>query len=827
MKKVLILILSLLLLACCFVGCKKDKNSTNVPTVNSGTSDTDKNQTSHVHNYESIVTAPTCTQKGYTTYKCSCDHSYADDYVDAIGHYYVNGVCSDCGETEASPSEGLEYTLAEDNSSYILAGIGICTDTDIVIPNIYNNLPVTEIKREAFAECSDLTSVSIPENITRIGNRAFYNCKMLNKIYFKAVNLSNVGNEVFGYAGKSGDGIALVIGSNVVKIPSYLFTDYDLNVSRVPNITSLKFERGSLCESIESLAFIYCNLADITLPNSLTSIGDQAFYSAGFKSITRPDSVTSIGERAFYNCGKLEDIKIGKNTTHIGNSAFGHCRFIQKIYFNASNVDNIGSDVFGNCGTSIGTKITIGKDVTQIPNSLFRGFSSEYDTPVSVSFENGSICEIIGDSAFSECLIVSVILPDSITHIGSYAFSYCDNLAFNEYDNAYYIGSEANPYMLLVKAKNKNITSCTIYENSKFIHTEAFIGCEKLESITIPNSVISIGSNAFYKCQDLDNVYITDIVSWCNISFKDYPFWYADNLYLNGELVTDLVIPEGVTSISDYAFRGCSNLTSITIPNSVTSIGNEAFASCSSLTNITIPDSVTSIGENAFQNCNNLNYYEYENAYYLGNYSNHYILLVKAKENSITNCTINNVTKFIYNNAFENCTKLEGITIPSSIISIGDSAFKRCINLTTLTILEGVTTIGNSTFEQCESLTNVTIPNSVISIGELAFNACSQLNSVVLSNNIVTISSQAFGNCTRLKSINIPDTVTSIGYAAFMNCKYLEFIIIPESVTSIGYHAFDDCKNLTIYCEAVSQPEGWDDVWKPTTCNVVWGYTGE
>ena len=260
---------------------------------------------------------------------------------------------------------------------------------------------------------------------------------------------------------------------------------------------------------------------------------------------------------------------------------------------------------------------------------------------------------------FKSCSsLTSVTIGNGIASIGLGAFSGCSSLKYNEYDNAYYLGNADNPYLVLVKVKSKDITSCKINEKTKVIADVAFEGCSSLTSITIPNSLKSIGYEAFEDCSSLARVDITDMKAWCNIDFDSStsnPLVYAQNLYLNGELVTALEIPFGVTSIGDYAFRNCSNLTSITIPNSVTSIGDYAFSNCSSLTSITVPNSVTSIGDYAFSNCS-----------------------------SLTSITVPNSVARIGYRVFNNCSSLASITIPNSVTSIGSYAFAGCSSLKTI-----------------------------------------------------------------------------------------------------------------------------------------------
>ncbi len=463
------------------------------------------------------------------------------------------------------------------------------------------------------------------------------------------------------------------------------------------------------------------------------------------------------------------------------------------------------------------------------------GYYNENITIPDVVTYNGKTYRVtsIGNYTFCASGKSFITLPASVTSIGQGAFANCDSL------------------------------SITIPSNSQLtrIGREAFYA-SRLGPIYIPESVTLIETDAFLGCR-LREVHISSIEAWCLITFGRFtsnPLHVAGNLYLNGELVTELIIPDGVgsikdyafyncdcitevyipiinyvtsigeyafyncsrlmyanipwsvTSVGEYAFSNCVSLTSLSVSEGVASIGNRAFQDCVSLASVYIPASVTSIGECAFSGCYGIGEILVEEGNVVYDSRDNCNAIIETSSNSlITGCKFTVIPESVTsigNYAFYNCRNLASITIPESLISIGEYAFSGFGSLASVVIPEKskLTSIGNYAFDKCYNLTSFIIPESITSISDYTFSDCESLTSITIPEGVTIIGSGAFRGCSSLASVIIPEKskLTSIGYSAFYDCESLTSITIPEGVTSIGASAFYKCSSLT----AITIPEG-------------------
>ena len=452
------------------------------------------------------------------------------------------------------------------------------------------------------------------------------------------------------------------------------------------------------------------------------------------------------------------------------------------------------------------------------------------------------LCSIIASAAdFTiDGICYNITSTNPLTVEVAYSDSYSGDIVIPE--KVEYEGKEYSVTSIGNSAfEHTGLTSLTIPNSVNSIGEWAFSGCGGLTSVTIPKSVTSIGGWAFSNCSALTTIVVKngntvfDSRDNCNAIIRT-----TDNVLIAGCkntiipnsvttigenaflwcCMSSITIPNSVTTIKDEAFFDCYGLTSMTIPSSVTSIGNRAFQACSSLTSLTIPESVTNIGVDAFRGCSGLTSIIVKSGNNIYDSRDNSNAIIRTADNKlILGCqnTIipENVTS-IGENAFDECVGLVSVTIPNKVTTIEQGAFRKCYNLKSVTIPSSVTNIGRFAFEGCNSLTVI-----VVDSGNTVYDSRDNCNAIIrtsdnqliagchgtiIPNSVTSIGYSAFALFNNLTTITIPNSVKSIGDFAFYYCTGLTSVTIPNSVTSIGNSAFSNCPSLTEVISMIEEP---------------------
>lgn len=763
---------------------------------------------------------------------------------------------------EFAPATSDEYFsyAAVEGGYMISAKLGETMPAALVIPSEKDGQDVVAIADNAFENQASVTSVLIPDTVTEIGRQAFRNCANLAAVN-EGNNIAAIApNAFFGTAWDSNlTGGEVYLGKTLYKYAGGMYTDTEITV-----------KEGTL--GIAGNAFNGMDkLVKVTLPVGLTNIGEYAFGGAqtgtGLTEITFPDSVTEIGANAFRNAKSLAKVTLGANVAYIGDNAFGGTAVSDLTY--GANAEFGAQGPFR--GLTAAASVTFDDSVTTFPAKLFEdwtGLSSvslggvtQLPANAFDGFENLSSVTLeaittIGDYAFRGTALAEVTIPAGVTSIGNGAFANCASLAKVNYNaaaatapnsaNNAFAGCTALTSVVLGEGAAvpdyffQNLTSLTSADISKAesIGAFAFQGTQlttlstgsvkeigksafqgaKLAELTVGESLESIGYNAF-----AGNAELTKVIWNATAAETIYEASGAGlvrAIFNDCTKLATVEVGENVKSLPDYFLPNNTLVTKIDLPAGIESVGDSAFNGCTALAEISNANTLQTIGQDAFTGTPWFTeYLETDGLVYLGSV----LYAYNGDMPADTTIEVRDGTTAIANGAFDGKSNLVAVTLPDTLITIGDSAFAGT-SLTTLTIPASVESIGSEAFTDVETLTSVTFNEGLKTIGANAFDGCSLLNTIALPNSLTSLGNNAFqyagrdaaaadgtltigtglteipqsafmGMSKTGGALTIPVGITKIGASAFYGMM-ISSVTIPEGVTEIGASAFASTKGL-------------------------------
>ena len=536
-------------------------------------------------------------------------------------------------------------------------------------------------------------------------------------------------------------------------------------------------------------------------------------------SIIIPDSVTEIDSDAFCGCERLASITIGRNVRSVAFDMFEGCHALKCITFLCKKIS--GYSIAGNSSVE---ELTIGEGVSEISTTAFSHFHNLVSIIVDDNnhvFDSRDKCNAIIETKSNKLLLAckNTIIPLSVRSIGSKSFSYIKDLnktgksnlripdSVVEIEESAFIECDIQSITIPKSVRTigesaflgcDSLTSITINGVITEIGDGTFYGCNKLKHIGLPNTLESIGDRAFMDCAELTNleipegvnsigcgafdgcvglqeVHIKDLSSWCSIKFGGYsnPLLYAHHLFLNGDEVKELVIPESVHSISDYSFVSCNEISFVRIHKDVNDIGANAFKGCQSLELFEVNE-----GNTMYSSIDGVLFDKLQTE-----------LLRYPPKHSGTKYYVPESVKCIGDDAFCDCSLLESIVLPESVTSIGHGAFMGCSILTDIHIGDSTNRIGSYAFSGCKNLQYINLPQGMVEIGDGLFEGCESLQTLIIPWSVCRIGEEAFVGCTSLR-LRIPESVTNFGYigqvgvewdSIFKGCKSVSRLLeTPE-----------------------------------------------
>ena len=718
----------------------------------------------------------TCTLGGEEYRSCgSCGH-VDTRATEPKGHSFDKFLCTVCGAHKES--EGLLYTLSEDESYYIVSGMGDCTDTELAVPAEHRGLPVKEIGDSAFSTYGGgikLTAVYLPEGIVAIGDHAFAYKWDMAEINLPST-LREIGAAAFYQTALSGD---VVIPDGVVSVGSGAFSGTNIVSVYIPASVTYVIHAFGECLSLETITVHQSNRDYCSIDGNLYDRYGYTLYQYALGNkrtvFELPLSTNTLAERSMSGAAKLETVIFGEGFYQgIDRSGILDCFGIKEfvVHEDNPNFKSVDGHLYSKDGARL-YRYAPAKDgaVFTVPDGVAEISYAFYNCDNLVEVVLPSSVSEIGEHAFGYCdKLTTVNIPSGVTSIADYAFIECpalDGIALSE--GLEYIGKYA--------FSNTGITEITLPDSISEVGEGCFSGCERLVSVDTGDGLTLIDRYLFSACSAISQIVIGNKVT----VIGEYAFDWCTAL-------VEVVIPDNVELISTGAFYKCEKLARVALGTGLCEIGPSAFSECVSLAEINLPEGLKRIGNYAFYNCKSLES----------------IAFVSGIEE-------------IASSAFCFAGIVGEVVIPETVTTLGGSAFYGCKGITSVTVgsdgIGGITEIASHTFGDCPNIERLTIKNSVTYIDKGAFYRCSSLAEIIIPDSVTEIAAEAFYECKAATRIVIGNAVTKLGINAFYWNESVKELVIGSSLSEVGwmalYFAYDHVLDGIYY---LGTEEEWSEI---------------